>query len=159
MEIKNKKMVIGVAAMGIGFIAKEIRNIKKIKELDFKINSMNKSMGVFADAHNAFVEKATSEFKQMDTVVGCLVEDSEIHDYRITDLEKNVEEIDDDVTEYLFEGMSDEKREEVDRKLRERFPDYFEEVDDYCVNERLDRIEDEIGSVYEHIEKLATEGK
>ena len=159
MEIKNKKMVIGVAAMGIGFIAKEIRNRKKIKELDFKINSMNKSMGVFADAHNAFVEKTTSEFKQIDTVVGCLVQDSEFYDYRITDLEKNVEEIDDDVTEYLFEGMSDGKREEVDRKLRERFPAYFEEVDDCCINERLDRIEDEIGSVYEHVEKLATEGK
>lgn len=150
MEIKNKKMVIGVAAMGIGFIAKEIRNRKKIKELDFKINSMNKSMGVFADAHNAFVEKATSEFKETDNVITDIIDQNEFHYDKILNLEKITS---DHELELDYLSICDELDDE-------EFTDEFDETkEDYCVNERLDRIEDEIGSVYEHIEKLATEGK
>ena len=98
MRIKNKKMVLGAAIAGVGFIVREINTKKKLKIIDWKIRSMSKSMDAFANAHNSLVD----------------------------------------------EIFKDEKKELLEKD---------------CENEKFDAIVEEIGSVYEHIARLATEGK
>ena len=94
MEFENKKGLVGIAVVGAGFIVKEVRNRQKLKELEWKIKSMNKSMRIFADIHNGFVDKVTKDYEQMDDLSKCLLEDAEINNNEITDLAGEIERVD-----------------------------------------------------------------
>ena len=80
MELKNKKVIIGLALTGAGLMASEIKKRRKIDELtkkvyytedfledlDEKIWSLNRSMKEIAKAHNSLIKMATDDYEDFD---------------------------------------------------------------------------------------------
>lgn len=80
MELKNKKVIMGLALTGAGLIAPEIKKRRKIDELtkkvyytedfledlDEKIWSLNRSMKEIAKAHNSLTKMATDDYEDFD---------------------------------------------------------------------------------------------
>jgi hypothetical protein len=90
-NMENKmKMVVGAALAGTGFIVSEINKRKKIKELDWKINSMNRSMGAFAEAHNSFVERMHDETDEVYNLISSVVEDNEKQDDVLEEMKEEI---------------------------------------------------------------------
>ena len=80
MELKNKKVIIGLALTGAGLMASEIKKRRKIDELtkkvyytedfledlDEKIWSLNRSMKEITKAHNSLTKMATDDYEDFD---------------------------------------------------------------------------------------------
>ncbi len=80
MELKNKKVIVGLVLAGVGLIASEIKKRRKIDELtkkvyytedfledlDEKIWSLNRSMKEIAKAHNSLTKMATDDYEDFD---------------------------------------------------------------------------------------------
>ena len=80
MELKNKKVIVGLALTGLGLIASEIKKRRKIDELtkrvyytedflenlDEKAWSLNRSMKEIAKAHNSLTKMTTDNYEDFD---------------------------------------------------------------------------------------------
>ena len=80
MELKNKKVIIGLALTGAGLITSEIKKRRKVDELtkrvyytedfledlDEKIWSLNRSMKEIAKAHNSLTKMTTDNYEDFD---------------------------------------------------------------------------------------------
>ena len=80
MELKNKKVIVGLALTGVGLIASEIKKRRKIdeltkrvyytedflKNLDEKAWSLNRSMKEIAKAHNSLTKMTTDNYEDFD---------------------------------------------------------------------------------------------
>ncbi len=80
MELKNKKVIVGLALAGVGLIASEIKKKRKVDELtkrvyyteDFledlneKAWSLNRSMKEIAKAHNSLTKMTTDNYEDFD---------------------------------------------------------------------------------------------
>lgn len=80
MELKNKKVIAGLALTGVGLIASEIKNRRKteeltkrvhytedlLEELDEKAWSLNRSMREIAKAHNSLIKMRIGDYEDFD---------------------------------------------------------------------------------------------
>ena len=80
MKLKNKKVIVGLALTGVGLIASEIKNRRKIDELtkrvyytedflenlDEKAWSLNRSMKEIAKAYNSLTKMTTDNYEDFD---------------------------------------------------------------------------------------------
>ena len=80
MEIKKKKLIIGLALTGAGLLASEIINRKKLGVLTERLNntesfledheektwSLNRSMKEIAKAHNSLIKMRIDDYEDFD---------------------------------------------------------------------------------------------
>ncbi len=80
MEIKKKKLIIGLALTGAGLLASEIINRKKLGVLTKRLNntedfledleektwSLNRSMKEIAKAHNSLIKMRIGDYEDFD---------------------------------------------------------------------------------------------
>lgn len=80
MEIKKKKLIIGLALTGVGLLASEIKNRKKLDVLTQRINNtedfledleektwgLNRSMKEIAKAHNSLIKMRIGDYEDFD---------------------------------------------------------------------------------------------
>mgnify|MGYP001148932847 FL=1 len=80
MEIKKKKLIIGLALTGTGLLASEIINRKKLaklakqlsntedflEDLEEKTWSLNRSMKEIAKAHNSLIKMRIDDYEDFD---------------------------------------------------------------------------------------------
>ena len=80
MEIKKKKLIIGLALTGTGLLASEIINRKKLtklakqlsntedflEDLEEKTWSLNRSMKEIAKAHNSLIKIGIDDYEEFD---------------------------------------------------------------------------------------------
>ena len=80
MEIKKKKLIIGLALTGAGLLASEIINRKKLaklakqlsntedflEDLEEKTWSLNRSMKEIAKAHNSLIKIGIDDYEEFD---------------------------------------------------------------------------------------------
>ena len=80
MEIKKKKLIIGLAFTGVGLLASEIINRKKLGVLTKRLNntedfldgleektwSLNRSMKEIAKAHNSLIKMRIDDYEDFD---------------------------------------------------------------------------------------------
>ena len=80
MEIKKKKLIIGLALTGTGLLASEIINRKKLaklakqlsntedflEDLEEKTWSLNRSMKGIAKAHNSLIKIGIDDYEEFD---------------------------------------------------------------------------------------------
>ena len=129
MELKNKKVIVGLALAGVGLIASEIKKKRKIDELtkrvyyteDFledlneKAWSLNRSMKEIAKAHNSLTKMATDDYEDFDDRIYEI--ENEIatiysHLAELDRIKKNRKGVDD--TRIILKSKSDELEESID---------------------------------------------
>ena len=129
MELKNKKVIAGLALAGVGLIASEIKKKRKIDELtkrvyyteDFledlneKAWSLNRSMKEIAKAHNSLIKMATDDYEDFDDRIYEI--ENEIatiysHLAELDRIKKNRKGVDD--TRIILKSKSDELEESID---------------------------------------------
>ena len=129
MELKNKKVIVGLALAGVGLIASEIKKKRKIDELtkrvyyteDFledlneKAWSLNRSMKEIAKAHNSLIKMATDDYEDFDDRIYEI--ENEIatiysHLAELDRIKKNRKGVDD--TRIILKSKSDELEESID---------------------------------------------
>lgn len=80
MEIKKKKLIIGLALTGTGLLVSEIKNRKKLGMLTERLNntegfledleektwSLNRSMKEIAKAHNSLIKMRIGDYEDFD---------------------------------------------------------------------------------------------
>ena len=80
MELKKKKLIIGVAITGVGLLVSEIKNRRKLDQLTQRINytedfledleektwSINRSMKEIAKAHNSLIKMRIDDYEDFD---------------------------------------------------------------------------------------------
>ncbi len=80
MELKKKKLIIGVAITGVGLLVSEIKNRRKLDQLTQRINytedfledleektwSLNRSMKEIAKAHNSLIKMRIGDYEDFD---------------------------------------------------------------------------------------------
>lgn len=80
MEIKKEKLIIGLALTGVGLLASEIINRKKLGVLTKRLNhtedfledfeektwSLNRSMKEIAKAHNSLIKMRIDDYEDFD---------------------------------------------------------------------------------------------
>lgn len=129
MELKNKKVIVGLALAGVGLIASEIKKKRKVDELtkrvyyteDFledlneKAWSLNRSMKEIAKAHNSLTKMATDDYEDFDDRIYEI--ENEIatiysHLAELDRIKKNRKGVDD--TRIILKSKSDELEESID---------------------------------------------
>jgi len=129
LELKNKKVIVGLALAGVGLIASEIKKKRKIDELtkrvyyteDFledlneKAWSLNRSMKEIAKAHNSLTKMATDDYEDFDDRIYEI--ENEIatiysHLAELDRIKKNRKGVDD--TRIILKSKSDELEESID---------------------------------------------
>lgn len=129
MELKNKKVIAGLALAGVGLIASEIKKKRKVDELtkrvyyteDFledlneKAWSLNRSMKEIAKAHNSLTKMATDDYEDFDDRIYEI--ENEIatiysHLAELDRIKKNRKGVDD--TRIILKSKSDELEESID---------------------------------------------
>ena len=129
MELKNKKVIVGLALAGVGLIASEIKKKRKVDELtkrvyyteDFledlneKAWSLNRSMKEIAKAHNSLIKMATDDYEDFDDRIYEI--ENEIatiysHLAELDRIKKNRKGVDD--TRIILKSKSDELEESID---------------------------------------------
>ena len=129
MELKNKKVIVGLVLAGVGLIASEIKKKRKIDELtkrvyyteDFledlneKAWSLNRSMKEIAKAHNSLTKMATDDYEDFDDRIYEI--ENEIatiysHLAELDRIKKNRKGVDD--TRIILKSKSDELEESID---------------------------------------------
>ncbi|QAT60275.1 hypothetical protein EQM13_01160 [Acidilutibacter cellobiosedens] len=129
MELKNKKVIAGLALAGVGLIASEIKKKRKVDELtkrvyyteDFledlneKAWSLNRSMKEIAKAHNSLIKMATDDYEDFDDRIYEI--ENEIatiysHLAELDRIKKNRKGVDD--TRIILKSKSDELEESID---------------------------------------------
>ena len=129
MELKNKKVIVGLALAGVGLIASEIKKKRKVDELtkrvyyteDFledineKAWSLNRSMKEIAKAHNNLTKMATNDYEDFDDRIYEI--ENEIatiysHLAELDRIKKNRKGVDD--TRIILKSKSDELEESID---------------------------------------------
>ena len=129
MELKNKKVIAGLALAGVGLIASEIKKKRKVDELtkrvyytedfledlDEKAWSLNRSMKEIAKAHNSLTKMATDDYEDFDDRIYEI--ENEIatiysHLAELDRIKKNRKGVDD--TRIILKSKSDELEESID---------------------------------------------
>lgn len=129
MELKNKKVIVGLALAGVGLIASEIKKKRKVDELtkrvyytedfledfDEKTWSLNRSMKEIAKAHNSLTKMATDDYEDFDDRIYEI--ENEIatiysHLAELDRIKKNRKGVDD--TRIILKSKSDELEESID---------------------------------------------
>ena len=129
MELKNKKVIVGLALAGVGLIASEIKKKRKVDELtkrvcytedfledlDEKAWSLNRSMKEIAKAHNSLTKMATDDYEDFDDRIYEI--ENEIatiysHLAELDRIKKNRKGVDD--TRIILKSKSDELEESID---------------------------------------------
>jgi len=129
LELKNKKVIAGLALAGVGLIASEIKKKRKVDELtkrvyyteDFledlneKAWSLNRSMKEIAKAHNSLIKMATDDYEDFDDRIYEI--ENEIatiysHLAELDRIKKNRKGVDD--TRIILKSKSDELEESID---------------------------------------------
>ena len=129
MELKNKKVIIGLALTGAGLMASEIKKRRKIDELTKKVYytedfledlnekawSLNRSMKEIAKAHNSLTKMATDDYEDFDDRIYEI--ENEIatiysHLAELDRIKKNRKGVDD--TRIILKSKSDELEESID---------------------------------------------
>ena len=129
MELKNKKVIVGLALAGVGLIASEIKKKRKVDELtkrvcytedfledfDEKAWSLNRSMKEIAKAHNSLTKMATDDNEDFDDRIYEI--ENEIatiysHLAELDRIKKNRKGVDD--TRIILKSKSDELEESID---------------------------------------------
>jgi uncharacterized protein YdcH (DUF465 family) len=129
LELKNKKVIAGLALAGVGLIASEIKKKRKVDELtkrvyyteDFledlneKAWSLNRSMKEIAKAHNSLTKMATDDYEDFDDRIYEI--ENEIatiysHLAELDRIKKNRKGVDD--TRIILKSKSDELEESID---------------------------------------------
>ena len=129
MELKNKKVIVGLALAGVGLIASEIKKKRKVDELtkrvyytedfledfDEKAWSLNRSMKEIAKAHNNLTKMATNDYEDFDDRIYEI--ENEIatiysHLAELDRIKKNRKGVDD--TRIILKSKSDELEESID---------------------------------------------
>jgi uncharacterized protein (DUF342 family) len=129
LELKNKKVIVGLALAGVGLIASEIKKKRKVDELtkrvyyteDFledlneKAWSLNRSMKEIAKAHNSLTKMATDDYEDFDDRIYEI--ENEIatiysHLAELDRIKKNRKGVDD--TRIILKSKSDELEESID---------------------------------------------
>lgn len=129
MELKNKKVIVGLALAGVGLIASEIKKKRKVDELtkrvyytedfledfDEKAWSLNRSMKEIAKAHNSLTKMTTDDYEDFDDRIYEI--ENEIatiysHLAELDRIKKNRKGVDD--TRIILKSKSDELEESID---------------------------------------------
>jgi len=129
LELKNKKVIVGLVLAGVGLIASEIKKKRKVDELtkrvyytedfledfDEKAWSLNRSMKEIAKAHNSLTKMATDDYEDFDDRIYEI--ENEIatiysHLAELDRIKKNRKGVDD--TRIILKSKSDELEESID---------------------------------------------
>lgn len=129
MELKNKKVIVGLVLAGVGLIASEIKKKRKVYELtkrvcytedfledfDEKAWSLNRSMKEIAKAHNSLIKMATDDYEDFDDRIYEMENEIAIiysHLAELDRIKKNRKRADD--TRIILKSKSDELEESID---------------------------------------------
>jgi chromosome segregation ATPase len=129
LELKNKKVIVGLALAGVGLIASEIKKKRKVDELtkrvyytedfledlDEKAWSLNRSMKEIAKAHNSLTKMATYDYEDLDERIYEIEDEIATiysHLEELDRIKKNIKGVDD--TRIILKSKSDELEESID---------------------------------------------
>ncbi len=85
--MKNKKVVVGAVVLGIGYLVKEMKTRKKLKELEKDVATIEQSMEVFADTHNDLANLTVKEFEHIEQSLGGVMDDVDMMDTHMYEID------------------------------------------------------------------------
>lgn len=67
MKLKRRSVIIGMVTAAACFIAKEVKDRRKINDMEMEISNLNFNLREMAKVHNNFVDKVELHYEEINS--------------------------------------------------------------------------------------------